>query len=306
MRFSHSGDGCGDSWPLCQGQLLPGSSATGKTWVELAHRATSGLFGILVVFTFLWARKIFPANSLARKAAKWSVIFTITEALLGAKLVLFGLVMDNDSPFRAFAMGLHFANSMMLTGSLILTWDFAQNLNWRRRAISPWTNATLNFQKIATSCVWAFALLGCTGAIASLSSTLFPSQSLLGGLTEDFAAGSHYLIRLRGIHPILGILIGGSLALSVWISTQLVKENETTLKSRGTRLAGLAGFEIAFGITTLFLLYPLWMKLTHLAVAHLIWIHLVLWVRELRYLGEDSSGNLGSPLVENHNKRTAG
>ena len=83
-------------------------------------------------------------------------------------------------------------------------------------------------------------------------------------------------------------------------------ENETTLKSRGTRLAGLAGFEIAFGISTLFLLYPLWMKLTHLAVAHLIWIHLVLWVRELRYLSGDSSGNLGSPSVKNHNSGTAG
>ena len=115
VRISHSGDGCGDTWPLCHGQLIP-DAERGKTWVEYAHRLMSGLYGILIFLIFLWCRKLFPDDHRSRKYAGWLLFFCIFEALLGANIVIFKLVGSNDTFFRALVMGIHQVNSLLLTG----------------------------------------------------------------------------------------------------------------------------------------------------------------------------------------------
>lgn len=282
VRISHSGDGCGDTWPLCHGQLIP-EAEQGKTWVEYTHRAMSGIYGFLVLGLYLWARKISPPKSRVRFWAGLSLLFTLTEALLGAKLVLFKLVGANDSPYRAFIMGLHLVNSMMLTGSLALTWDFSKYLKAEKRTTNPWSFEGLSRTRIMTGTLFSFFVIAITGAVAALSNTLFPSTSLMEGLASDWDSSSHYLLRLRGLHPLLGLLMGGSLALTAWLSIQLVRAEETRLKERSRRLAIVTGIGILFGIATLVMLAPIWMKLVHLTVAHSIWIFLLLWIRELLF-----------------------
>ncbi len=279
VRISHSGDGCGDTWPLCHGQLIP-EAQQGKTWVEFAHRGMSGLFGLLVIGLFFWARKAFPEGHLVRKWAGFSLFFTVTEALLGAKLVLFKLVGTNDSPYRAFIMSLHLLNSLMLTASLALTADLAGSASgWLRRKTSPWTFEGLKPKRISNGMVVSFILIGVSGAIAALANTLFPSLSLSEGLAADWDPASHYLVRLRGLHPLLGLLFGGSIALTAWLSVQLQKPDEEVLKFRSRALAVAAGTGILAGMATLLLLSPLPLKLFHLLLAHSIWILIVLWIR---------------------------
>ena len=41
-----SGMGCGRSWPLCKGQLIP-DEITSELVIELSHRVVSGTVGIL-------------------------------------------------------------------------------------------------------------------------------------------------------------------------------------------------------------------------------------------------------------------
>lgn len=290
VRISHSGDGCGDTWPLCKGQIIP-EAEQGKTWVELSHRLMSGVFGFLVLGVFFWARKVFPKGHKARLWASLSLLFTVTEALLGAKLVLFKLVGTNDTPFRAFAMSLHLVNSLFLSASLALTSDFAGNAKWGKRLSSPWTAAGLQPKRIVTGLLISFLLIGVTGAIAALASTLFPSTSLFEGFQADWDANSHYLVRLRGIHPLFGLLFGGSMALTAWLSIQLQKPEEIELAKRSRRLATFTGLGILLGIATLLMLSPVALKLAHLAVAHGIWIFLVLWIREILFQPSASSDN---------------
>lgn len=282
VRISHSGDGCGDTWPLCHGQLIP-EAARGKTWVEYAHRGMSGLFGIFILLLYLRARKVFPKDALARKAAMWSLIFMITEALLGAKLVLFKLVGTNDSPFRATAMGLHLVNSLLLAGSLTLTWDFSKSVNWKRITQNPFETTALKTNKIMWACILGFILIGVSGALAALSSTLFPAASLAEGLRADWDPASHYLVRLRGLHPLMGLLVGGSLALTAWLSVNLLKPEMVEARKRAQYLAGILFVGILFGISTLISLAPTPMKLGHLTLAYSIWILLLLWLRSLIY-----------------------
>ena len=49
VRISHSGNGCGDHWPLCGGEFIP-TEATAKTWIEYSHRMMSGLYGLIVFY----------------------------------------------------------------------------------------------------------------------------------------------------------------------------------------------------------------------------------------------------------------
>lgn len=274
VRISHSGDGCGASWPLCQGQLLP-EAPHAKTWVELSHRLTSGLFGLLVIFLFWQARKLFPKQSPLRKATLATLIFMISEALLGAKLVLFGLVGGNDSPLRLFVMGLHQVNSLLLSGSVALVVLFASELPAKASRSLPGVTPKTHLPPWTFSLFLFFLVIAVTGAFASLAATLFPSSSLMEGIAKDFSANAHYLLRLRILHPIMASLIAGGMALYFWLQAQ--NTENLVLKKVNLQVALSFIFAIVFGYVTLLSLAPLWMKVTHLLIAHLLWMSLLRW-----------------------------
>lgn len=263
VRISHSGDGCGDTWPLCHGVLIP-EAEQNKTWVEYFHRVTSGIYGLVAIGFYLMARKIFPNGTSVRTLAGWVLFFTITEAALGAKLVLFGLVANNDTPFRTFSMSLHQINSLLLMGTVILSWlhvDVVRSPLKKRSFLMP----------------LLFLLISTSGAWAALSTTLFPSDSLLAGFKDDFNSDSHFLVRLRVLHPLISLSLGSFILFRLWKSWQTTPENHILHKrSFITLLLFLIG--IAFGASTLLALSPLWMKISHLALTHILWFALLSWV----------------------------
>lgn len=277
VRISHSGDGCGESWPLCQGELLPDGTQK-KTWIEYAHRLMSGAFGIWVIVLWFQVRKA-TTEPRFRRTMNAVLFFMITEALLGAKLVLFGLVGMNASWGRTFAMSLHQINSLLLTGAV--AW-----LAFEAGAMKP-TAATAPTGRRPTSTegrkfggpVWLttiiFGVIAVTGAWAALAGTLFPSESLRDGLVKDFAPDAHHLLRLRVLHPLSAVLGAGGLSMFFWMRS--MDDNADFRLHRETALIFLGA--VIFGMLTLLMLSPPWMKLTHLTIAHVAWIALLRWVR---------------------------
>ena len=110
VRATGSGAGCGSHWPLCNGEVLPRAPRI-ETIIELTHRVTSGLAGILVIVLVVMAFRNRPKGHPARRMAVLSLIFIITEGAVGAGLVLFELVADNQSMARALFMGTHLVNT---------------------------------------------------------------------------------------------------------------------------------------------------------------------------------------------------
>ena len=271
VRISHSGDGCGDTWPLCHGQLIP-EAEQGKTWVEYGHRMMSGIYGLVVIYFWYMALKIYPRGHFARKAAGATLIFTITEALLGAKLVLFGLVTTNDTPYRAFVMALHQLNSFILTGSVSLAFASALLQGDLQQATRS--------DRLYRWLPWVIVVIGITGAWASLSNSLFPTDNLWLGLQQDLSSDSHFLVRLRGLHPILALLGAGSLALFFWLKAQ--NTESFLVERRSYQMCATLVAGIIFGILTLILHAPVWMKVVHLALAHCIWTLLLQWIYFIR------------------------
>lgn len=273
VRISHSGDGCGDTWPLCQGKLVPEVVAGGgKTWVEYSHRFTSGLYGIVVLVLFLWVRQLKSSVNIksANRWIFWVLVFMITEALLGAKLVLFGLVNANQSVWRVLVMSLHQLNSFLLVGFTVrfLAASFESDyiskfLNQKK--ISLTSPHTFFSKPLFLVC---FLLIAVTGAWAALSTTLFPSTSLWDGISKDMESGSHFVLKIRVLHPLLGILLGGSLSFGLYRLSAKLNDFLGRIALVGS---GLIALGIVAGFVTLITLSPVPLKLIHLFLAHSLW-----------------------------------
>src|SRR5918999_5260767 len=117
VRATGSGAGCGSHWPLCNGEVLPRAPSV-ATLIEFSHRLTSGLALIAVVILLVWTRRATAPGHPARRGATWSLFFMLTEAAVGAGLVLFQLVADNASMARAMFMAVYLPNKFILLGCL--------------------------------------------------------------------------------------------------------------------------------------------------------------------------------------------
>ena len=190
VRATGSGAGCGSHWPLCNGQIVPRNPEL-DTLIEFTHRLTSGIALMLVLGLVIWAWRSFPRRSPVRYAAGFTAFFMMTEALVGAVLVLLGLVADNDSFARAWVMALHLANTFMLLGALSLTaW-------WSSGRPAPGRISFSRQLLLPALLLLGVLLIGISGAVAALGDTLFPSESLEEALAADFSPQSHLLIKKR-------------------------------------------------------------------------------------------------------------
>src|SRR5580704_9448177 len=82
VRATGSGAGCGNRWPLCNGQIVFGSRST-ATLIEFAHRSMTGIDTIMILGLVVWAFRLFPERHAARFGVVLSTAFMVTEALIG-------------------------------------------------------------------------------------------------------------------------------------------------------------------------------------------------------------------------------
>lgn len=269
VRATGSGAGCGQHWPLCNGVALP-RDATVETLIEFTHRATSGLalLALLALVVAVWRSR--PAGHPARGAAGWSMLFMLTEAGVGAGLVLFELVADNRSMARALFMAVHLANTFLLLGAMTLT---ARWLEDRPGGLSVAGRG--GRAAILGALVAGLLVVGVSGAVAALGDTLFPATSLSHALEQDLSPTSHALLRLRVIHPMLATIVALALIL---VAPRLSIDGDAAERvlGPGARVALLAGLQTALGAVNVLLLAPVWLQLAHLLVADLLWIAVVL------------------------------
>lgn len=271
VRATGSGAGCGQHWPLCNGEVVPRAEQV-ETLIEFTHRLTSGLAGLLVIGMVVWAVRAFPKGHLARRGAWLSLLMIIIEGLLGAGLVLFELVADNSSVARAVAMSIHLVNTLLLLGIITLTAWWGQGGGAMR----------LRGQGSVGVLLWvsivAVVVLGVTGAITALGDTLFPAESLQHGIQQDLDPYAHFLIRLRVYHPILAIITGVYLIIAGQVVARQRPTQET--KTASALLILLFVAQLAVGVINIALLVPVSVQLIHLLMADLVWIALVILTAE--------------------------
>ena len=192
VRATGSGAGCGAHWPLCNGEIVPRAAGV-ATLIEFSHRATSGLALLAVAALLVATFRACRAGHPARAGAVMSGVLILTEAAVGAGLVLFQLVADNAT---------HGPRDVRRRAS-------AEHVPAARRADDdglvadrrlPVCGAARGRAALVIG-VRALLVAGASGAVAALGDTLFPAQSLAESLRADLSFTSHLLIRLRDPPP---------------------------------------------------------------------------------------------------------
>ena len=267
VRATGSGAGCGNHWPLCNGEVVPRAPQV-KTLIELTHRLTSGVALLLVIALAIWAFRAYPRKHPVRLGAAASVFFILTEALIGAGLVLFELVADNASMARALFLSVHLVNTFLLLAALALTAWWA-SLNQGARPHPQGTMALI----LSLGFV-GMLLLGVSGAVTALGDTLFPVSSLAEGLRQDLSPTAHLLVRLRVLHPVIAIAVGCYLISAA--SLTVSRHPGARTKQMAGAVGALVFIQLGAGALNVALLAPIWLQLLHLLLADLLWIALVL------------------------------
>ncbi|MGA3027398.1 MAG: COX15/CtaA family protein [Bryobacteraceae bacterium] len=274
VRASGSGAGCGNHWPLCNGEVAPRAPQL-ATLIEYTHRISSGVALALVAILCVWAFLRFARGGAVRRMAAWSVFFIVTEALLGAGLVLFHYVAQNESAGRALYLSAHLVNTQFLLAVLTATAFLAAPR--APRLTGPWPGTLLAMLVVSLA-------VGITGAVAALGDTLYPAPSLAGGVLQDFSPASSLLLRLRLLHPALAIAGGAYIAIAAFTRTHHPQ-------TRGPAFAAtlLAMAQLCAGALNVVLRAPIGMQITHLLLADLLWIALVLLFLHAREAGPNAS-----------------
>src|SRR3978361_1820462 len=123
VRATGSGAGCGNHWPLCNGQVIP-LSPTVHTIIEFTHRCMTGGSLFVVLGLLIWTFRAAVKGTAARVLAVTSTVLLLNEALLGALLVKLGYVTGNQSVGRMVLLSIHLSNTLLLLAALTLTARF--------------------------------------------------------------------------------------------------------------------------------------------------------------------------------------
>ncbi|NYF79955.1 COX15/CtaA family protein [Granulicella arctica] len=266
VRATGSGAGCGNHWPLCNGQVIPVSPGI-HTVIEFTHRMMTGGSTFLVLGLLIWAFRSSTKGQAARSLAVASTILLLNEAVLGALLVKLGYVTDNQSVGRMVVLSIHLSNTLLLLAALTLTARFlGTGQRWANRAKGlGWAIAGLA----------ATIVVGVSGSMAALGDTLFPATSLQQAFAQDFTASAPWLLRLRLIHPV------SALAAALLVFWLIARSKQAGAPRLGKLLIGLLVLQFALGIADVLLLTPAWMQILHLLGADLYWVALVALAAEV-------------------------
>ena len=264
VRATGSGAGCGNHWPLCNGQVVPLSPSV-HTVIEFTHRMMTGGSLFVVVGLLVWTFRGTIKGQASRVFAVAATVLLLNEAFLGALLVKLGYVTGNQSMGRVMVLSIHLSNTLLLLAALTLT---ARLLGtgqlWRELGVGGAKKVWALFGLAAT------LVVGVSGSLAALGDTLFPASSLRAAFAQDFAVGSPWLLRLRGVHPVSAVVAA---VFVFWLAGQ-------ARRADAGRLAGvilvLLGFQFALGLADVLLLAPVWMQILHLLGADLYWVGLVM------------------------------
>jgi cytochrome c oxidase assembly protein subunit 15 len=255
VRITGSGAGCGQHWPLCNGEVLPPSPST-ATRIEFTHRITSGMCGIFAVAVLAAAGRLRGPRSPATRAAAATLLFVIGEGAIGAGLVLGELVEDDASIARAVVISLHLSNTLLLMASASLTAWFAGGGRGRRPGGAGWAAGA------------ALVVTAMTGAVTALGDTIFPV-----GSAAALGAADHFLVQLRIVHPALAV--GAALVVARYALVLGRRASEAGSRRWAKALLHLVGAQVVIGGLNIALAAPGATQLLHLGMAQAVWIAFV-------------------------------
>ncbi len=244
-----SGQGCGNSWPFCQGQIIPGV-LTIQGVIEYSHRVMASADGFLVLVLTACTWFIYKKDFRVRLFGFLSLLFVVLQGVLGALTVVY------EGTFAlSWLLSIHFGLSLIAFASVILlTIRLFQVDSGRGKAAPvPKLQIPILLAVVYTYIVvYTGALVEHLGAVAGCGqqipgcSTYIPGFSSLAGvqMLHRYAAALIWLITLVLLIVIVRNyrerrdLVNGAIWAFILVTLQALS-GMTTVWTGGQMLAAL-------------------------------------------------------------------
>ena len=225
-----SGHGCGNTWPFCHGQIIPGV-ITVAGLIEYSHRIISSLDGALVLILTVWSWLMYRTDFRVKLFAFLSLLFVILQGALGALTVMF-----EGTLALSWILSVHFGLSLIAFASVILLtirlFQVGKERQGRQVSIQSavhrlqfpvWGLAIYTYIVVYTGALVEHtgAVAGCGTVLPGCGTTYFPNFTSLAGiqLLHRYAAALLWLlvlcllvIVLRRYHERRDLILGASWA----------------------------------------------------------------------------------------------
>jgi heme a synthase len=202
-----SGEGCGNTWPFCHGQIIPGVITVAGI-IEYSHRVQASIVGMLVLILTVCTWLVYKKDFRARCLALLSLLFVVVQGVLGALTVVFEGTLKKD-----WFLSIHFGLSLLALAFVLLLTIRLFQIEKESRGVSPtssirssklqalaWGLAAYTYIVVYTGALVEHtgAILGCGYQIPGCGSTYFPNFTSLAGIQmlHRYAATSIWLLTL--------------------------------------------------------------------------------------------------------------
>ena len=263
VRITGSGMGCGDHWPLCDGQWFPPLDL--PTLIEIGHRWVAALVSLVVlglaVISWLAPRAV-PE---IRRPATLAGVLLIVQVLLGAVTVKLEL--------PAWVVIVHFANAMALLAVLLITGLRSSISEAGGELALPAASRHSAHRWAAATAVLGFVVILFGAQVANFGTGLlclgFP---LCNGTVRP---PSNALAALPWVHRLLAfVFLGLVIALNLRLAVSADSPGRAFRRiARG--LLALTIAQIAVAAAMVLHLLPPSLRALHLLVGTLLWGTLV-------------------------------
>lgn len=204
VRVTDSGLGCGSSWPLCDGKIIPPLDNL-TAWIEWSHRLFAMLIGVLGLATLIAAWRSKRENRFAFIAVVIAALLYTVQSLLGRQVVVHEL--------RPVLVALHLGTAMLLLASLLAASVAATYRPEKRIQTDSVTLLTYITTVLSLVIILTGALV--RGSGATLACTDWP---LCNGAVIPTGQGQAAIIHMT--HRFAVVALGISLLLLVWQALQ--------------------------------------------------------------------------------------
>ncbi len=206
-----SGQGCGNSWPFCHGQIIPGTITVAGV-IEYSHRVMSSVDGLLVLVLAIGAWLLYKKDFRARLFGILSLFFVILQGALGALTVVY-----EGTFVKTWLLSVHFGLSLIAFASALLLAirlfqidreqrggvernEDNRRVNVERLQYPVWGLAIYTYIVVYTGALveHAGALMGCGYQVPGCGSTYLPNLTSTAGIQvlHRYAASSLWILVL--------------------------------------------------------------------------------------------------------------
>jgi cytochrome c oxidase assembly protein subunit 15 len=251
-----SGQGCGNTWPFCQGQIIPGVITIAGV-IEYSHRIQASVVGMLVLILTVGTWLVYKKDFRAKLLAFLSILFVIVQGVLGALTVVFEGTFNKE-----WLLSIHFGLSLLALAFVLLLTIRLFQIAKASKGVAPtskksiprlrasvWGLAVYTYIIVYTGALvqHSGAILGCGYQFPGCGSTYFPNFTSLAGIQmlHRYAATSIWLLTLGFLILVMSRyrdrrdMLGGAWWAFVFITLQVIS-GITLVLTGGQLLVGIA------------------------------------------------------------------